>query len=257
MINLSILVQEIELTGENIVISKVGMQINHQSFDNSKIIINHHQNEGIVAVLNINYSYTAKNIIFRGTKIVDGSALGLIIETGNDFQIYRINNNNQKHQTNIQKLITNICITNLYFLLILASFLGLIIYEKSTQLNSYEQLWKIIRQMILLFNTMVALSLQFFLNTASVLLSKRIAQKNNVTINRNGFSSFQVNPYYIVSDKTGTLTTNELKIEKILTIENNNEKYYSQYIPSDPNIDILPNVWRVQKYNLIVRQLNY
>ena len=54
IINSSILVQEIELTGENIVISKVGLKINDQSINTSHIIINHHQNEGIVITEDIN-----------------------------------------------------------------------------------------------------------------------------------------------------------------------------------------------------------
>ena len=234
LINSSVSVQEIELTGEDIVISKTGVNIDLNNA-NSNIIINHHKNEGIIIIENCTHTYNSKNIIFRGTKIVDGQAFGVIIETGNDCQINRINNNRQRKQTQIQKIIVQICIFNLYFMLLLASFTGLIIYSKTINENySYKKLWPIIRKMILLFNTMIPLSLQFFFNAASSILSNRLSKTHNIIINRNGLLSFQVDPHFIVTDKTGTLTTNQMDIASILTTEDG--------LTILKNIDILPNI---------------
>lgn len=255
LINSKVAVQELELTGEDIVIHKTGLEL-LDSLNNYNITINHFNNYGFVGVLEdkqilssdvennyfgkpgkeskillsnkdqsftnldklanndkIIINYSSKNMVYRGTKIIDGNVFGIIIETGNDCQIFRIDNNVQKSKTSIQNRIIDICLTNLYFMLLISSFASIIIYSKSiSEGYSYQRLWRIVRKMILLFNTMVPLSLQFFFNTASVILSKRIEKKNNVIINRNGVTSFQINPEYIVSDKTGTITTNQMDV---------------------------------------------
>src|SRR5207249_4421445 len=41
--------------------------------------------------------------------------------------------------------------------------------------------------------------------------------KNKITINRDGTMAFQINPHFIVSDKTGTITTNKIDIMAIYT----------------------------------------
>ena len=210
-------VQELELTGEDIVINKSGLPFNINTIDdNTKITINHKNNDGFIISDQNHFNYNSKNMIFRGTKIVDGTIFGIVIETGNDCQIYNINNNIQKSKTEIQKKIIDICMMNLYLLLVMASVTSIILYSKTANTSrAYKKLWLHIRQMILLFNTMIPLSLQFFFTISSQILSHRISKSNKVTINRNGIMAFQVNPDYIVSDKTGTITTNELEISNI------------------------------------------
>ncbi len=241
--NSNVLVQELELTGEDIIISKLALDIDKpEKHSESSITINHHKSEGFIEINHKIFPYTAKNMVFRGTKIVDGEVFGVIIETGNDCQIYRIDNKCKKDSSNIQKNIIDICITNLYFMLLLASFTGIIIYSKNVmEQYSYKKLLSIIRKMIILFNTMVPLSLQFFFSVGSGLLSKRIANKNKVTINRNGIMAFQTNPHFIVSDKTGTITTNKLEIAKVLIKTSPSEQHYIDVLEDD-RIDILSNI---------------
>jgi len=243
LFNSNVLVQEIELTGEDIIISKIGLNVDlFSSHSKSLITINHHKNEGAIELNHKMISYSSKNMIFRGTKIIDGDTFGIVIETGNDCQIYRIDNNSKKDSSNIQKNIINICITNLYFMLILASFTGIIIYSKNImEQYSYKKLLSIIRKMIILFNTMVPLSLQFFFSIGSGILSKRIANKNKITVNRNGIMAFQTDPHFIVSDKTGTITTNELDIANIfVNCDENTHNHRDIY--RDHSIDILNNI---------------
>ncbi len=214
LINCSnILTQELELTGEDIVLSKNGINIDFNK--SNAITINHRSNSGYISIENNIYNYSSKNMLFRGTKIVDipDKAFGIVIESGNDCQMFCIDNKIQTQKTHIQKKIINICITNLYILLLIASLCAIIIYSKSiTYEYSYKRLWSIIRKMILLFNTMIPFSLLLFFNTSSKIISNRIAKQNNVIINRNGITSFQFNPQYIVSDKTGTITTGKLSL---------------------------------------------
>jgi len=103
---------------------------------------------------------------------------------------------------------------------------GVIIYSQAEFINDnyefinnkylYRDLWRSIRQTILLLNTMVPLSIQFFCDTASTILSKIISKKSNVEINRNGTTAFHYNPTHIVSDKTGTITTGQLDLIKVI-----------------------------------------
>ena len=233
----TVLVQELELTGEDIVLNKAGMDLDLRLGDT--VTINHKHNNGTFTTHDGNvHIYSSKNMLFRGTKIVDISnspssissslftsikgneLVGLVIEVGNDCQIYCINNEQSNYKTLIERKIINVCLTNLYLMLVIASFSGIVIYSKSSDGYSrsgsiHKKLWSTIRKMILLFNTMIPLSLQFFFNTASIILSKRISKDNNVTINRNGITSFQFSPHYIVSDKTGTITTADLELSNI------------------------------------------
>ena len=61
-----------------------------------------------------------------------------------------------------------------------------------------------IASILLLFNTIIPLSLQFFFNMCSLVISKRIEKICDVKINSNGIRCFQTTPKYIVTDKTGT-----------------------------------------------------
>lgn len=227
-----IAVQELDLTGEDIVISKTGITL--PSIHNANITINHHEDTGHVAcsLEHSNIYYDSKHILYRGTQICDFNneqIIGLVIETGNDCKIYRIDNNIQKSVTDIQKELNDICLKNLYLMLLLASLFGVILYSKTDD-DGYKHLWTRIRIMILLLNSMVPLSLQVFYNMASRVLSNRISEHHNVKINRHGITSFQTNPKFIVSDKTGTITTGQLDLATVIT---NNEQ---------TNTNILMNV---------------
>ena len=149
--------------------------------------LNHYQNKGHLTMSANNglIHYNQSNIAFRGTKVIDGEAFGIVIETGNDCQVYRIHHNTKKTTSGLQKTILDVCLHNLYLMLLMVSFTSVIIYSKQVDL-----LWPIIRKMIILFNTMIPLSLQFFFTAGSGVLSQT-AHNHQATINRSGLMAFK------------------------------------------------------------------
>lgn len=201
-----VLTEEVELTGEREYTSKMA-RCREWPAPDSVLVINHFQSQGQLNSV----CYTGQNVVYAGTRVVDGDAWGLVIETGNDCQIYRVDRRRAARRKS-----TAVCMFNLYSMLFLAAFASLVAYHKTHDAGaplSWRQLWPIWRKMILLLNTTVPLSLQFFFEAASVLLSRRMEQSVGVQVNRNGVVAFQSEPQHIVSDKTGTLTRNELTLE--------------------------------------------
>ena len=138
--------------------------------------------------------------------------MGLVIEVGNDCQIYRVNQQHHCLPTGLQREITATCLNNFFWMLVLACATGLVV-------QSVHQipLFTAIRKTVLLLNTMVPLSLQFFFNIGSGIMSKRIEQRlPGVQVNRNGLMAFQHQPQCVVTDKTGTVTTNQLEVAQII-----------------------------------------
>ena len=162
------------------------------------------------------------DVIYRGTVIVDGHARGKVIKIGNSCKIYNLDYNIKKNRSCLENTLYRICINNIYLLLSISlGFSGYIYYNNNNN--------KILH-LILLFNTLIPLSLQFFLNCSSKIISTRIEKKFNVKfnvnfnvkINSNGIKSFLFNPKFIVTDKTGTLTINKIELDRIITKENIN-----------------------------------
>ena len=213
-----IFVNELELTGENIEIPKNGLLIENLNFSTIKDItlnIEHHKNKGYVELNNTKYNYDADNIVFRGTKIIDGTVFGIPIEVGNDCQIFRLDYNINKKDTYTQKLIYDICIKNLCILVFIASIIAVILKDKMDMDFNTKTIIQNLTIIVLLLNTMIPLSLQLFYNVSSANISSNLAKKYNVKINSHGIRCFQYEPYFIVTDKTGTLTTNEIKLINI------------------------------------------
>jgi magnesium-transporting ATPase (P-type) len=231
----TVLTQELQLTGENIVLGKSA--VSSSSLDHTRIVIRAqaHANEGVLewtdpsplALAASSAStlspppphdpivhtlvYTARNMVFRGTDLVDKEAYGIVVEAGNDCAIYRLKHDRSRPPTAIQKRTDRVCITNLYLMLLLSSCTALMIYDEREEKSrkSAWVVWALLRKMLLLFNTLVPLSHQLFFSEASRLLSRRIERAiPGVTINRGGLMAFQNdNARWIVSDKTGTVTT--------------------------------------------------
>jgi magnesium-transporting ATPase (P-type) len=224
LINTSTDVNELELTGEDISVSKTGLSIPLQIpnrplllKNDPLIIINHHKNEGLVITGDQNMTYTAKNMIFRGTKIVNQSGFGIVIETGNDCKILRIDNDRQKKLPKAQSRMRHMLLLGLYLMLLLSSLTGVLIYSRSPD-GSYStaRLYDIVLRLIVRFNAMVPISLPIFFITAAGIIAKLIGRDNAVVINNSAVTCFQVDPHYIVSDKTGTITTEKLECKAII-----------------------------------------
>lgn len=224
-----VLVDELELTGEAVLTSKSTVSVSTKPVDdenpaagyaNDELVVHHFQDQGRLG----RHAYSAKNMVFAGTRVVDGEAWAVVLETGNDCQIYRINRSLRRKITRVQQKVTRVCLLNLYLMLFIALFTSLVIYYKSeheTHILTWRQLWPVLRKMILLFNTMIPLSLQLFFERASSTLSSRIARDLDVCVNRNGSMAFQSDPVHIVSDKTGTMTTNRTELRNVLAWDEN------------------------------------
>ena len=91
----------------------------------------------------------------------------------------------------------------MFILLIISSIGGMMVYYKDKMILAsdpkirYRELWNFIRHIILLLNTMIPLSLQFFFITASRNYSRRLESLHQVTVNSNGLTALQINPDYI------------------------------------------------------------
>jgi len=147
------------------------------------------------------------DIIYRGTNIIDGDAIGFVIEVGNSCKIYNINYDIKEKISWIEYQLYKLCLNNLYVLFGMSIFFSIIIYLKYS-INKFLHL-------LLLFNTLIPLSLQFFLNCSSQIISKRIEKYIDIKINQHGIKSFQFDPKFIVTDKTGTITTNKIELNNI------------------------------------------
>ena len=142
------------------------------------------------------------DVLYRGTKIIRSDLIEAVpFSLGNKCKIYDRYPIN-KNKTSVQKKILYRCMINFFMMLFLA--LIFTFYVKDDNLVSN------FKKMILLLNTMVPLSLQFFFSTAAIILSRRIK-----SVKINNINSFQTDPHFIVSDKTGTITTGKLKVEMI------------------------------------------
>lgn len=220
--NQHVIVNELQLTGENVAINKTSiLTVPYLPNELQESIIKFNNNyNGYLVYHNKKYEYSQKNIIFRGTTLIDGELEGIIIATGNDCMIYNLNTNIIKEKTLLYKKVNDITFDNLYYLLLLATIL-------SNILKYYYPDYKfiiLIKMIILLLNTIVPLSLQTFYNIATWIISKNIENTNNIKINSHGIYSFQHNPKYIITDKTGTITKNKLQLSQIINIQNKNIK---------------------------------
>ena len=183
--------------------------------------------------------------VFRGTNIIDGFALGHVINIGNSCKIYNINYDIKDKFSSIENKLYNLCINNLYILLSMTFIFTIIIYYK-------YNIFKILH-ILLLFNTLIPLSLQFFLNCSSQIISKRIEKMLNIKINQHGIKSFQFNPKFIVTDKTGTLTTNKIELNNIYSniAFNNNFEELAVNIFASSMIDLHSVTKKILKQDIL------
>jgi magnesium-transporting ATPase (P-type) len=207
--------------------------------DSGKLVVNEYNLTGE----KIDINKFEGDIIYRGTVIVDGHALGKVIEIGNKCKIYNLDYNIKKNRSCLENTLYQICINNIYLLLSISlGFSGYIYYY-----YSYNK----ILHLILLFNTLIPLSLQFFLNCSSKIISTRIEKKFNVKINSNGIKSFLFNPKYIVTDKTGTLTINKIELDKIITHNNLDINNVSTNIIASSMIDLHSETKEILKHDIL------
>lgn len=230
--DLHVTVNELQLNGENIMINKRSLfdSVDLVEITNSTIKIGQ-DNKGYIIYKNKCYNYDENNIIFRDTKMIDGNLRGIVIGVGNKCMIYNIDNQIVKEKTWLYKKVNSITFDNLYYLLILASILsGALKY-----VYPEHKFIILMKTIILLLNTIVPLSLQSFYNASTWILSRKIQRENNIIINSHGTHVFQNNPKYIVSDKTGTITKNKLRLVQVINAQN--DKLVNIIDPTIENVE--------------------
>lgn len=149
------------------------------------------------------------DVLFRGTQLVDGHGSAKAIRVGNDCSLYNTKTRERRYDTTLYKeclRFTRICIAILIGISIFISWLENV---------------NLVR-LILLLNTIVPLSLQTFYNSATVIFSWIISKKANVKVNKHGIYFFHENVDYIVTDKTGTLTCNDLMLKDVVYFNKRN-----------------------------------
>lgn len=239
--NNRVITEECSLTGEAIALCKSNLYIHPNDIKQTKITINHFKANGCLTIGDKSISYTEQNVIFRGTKILDGEVFGLIIETGNDCKIKRINYSHKKKITNIQKIMDNASFINLIIMLCIST---LTTYYMSymQEIDNIETFLINNFRLILLYNTIVPLSWQpiFYLimNAIAHRIVKKYLSSHDITINATGTTSLKVHDL-ICTDKTGTLTTGKMALGAIY-IKNSHGQVINAL--EQPSQDVLTNI---------------
>ena len=206
-------VNELQLTGEKTIVCK-SRQIDHQ-IDKDEVP-------------------NPSHVVFRGTEIVDRTAVGLVIRTGNDCEMYRTSQSVKKPPSGIQKKITLVSICNLYLLLLLSTIGALTVYYYENQTLSF---WKYLKQLLLLLNTIIPLSLYFCYHSASWILAKRLERELKISIRPHGMCTFQNQINSVASDKTNTITLGNTILNQVaFQYEGKDFCLQPSLIEQDPNL---------------------
>lgn len=183
------------------------------------------------------------DIIYRGTTIIDGKANGTVVTIGLECKIYNLDYTIKKNKSYLENTLYQICINNIYLLLSISLGFSAYIYY-IYNCNKFLDI-------ILLFNTLIPLSLQFFLNFSSKIISNRIEKKLNVQINSNGIKTFLFEPKFIVTDKTGTLTINKIDLDQIVTSTTINSEELAINIIAPSMIDLHSETKQILKHDIL------
>ena len=152
------------------------------------------------------FPYDKVNTLYAGTKLSSGqNVVAVVVATGRDCEI-RTQASSTKPFTPLQTTIDAVCMANLLPLMLYSSIMALIMHAN---FDDVPPLFSLFVQSILFLNTIIPLSLQFYFNDAAEVVADRIARKHKVEISSKGTLAIQCRPDFIVTDKTGTLTTNQ------------------------------------------------
>lgn len=155
--------------------------------------------------------YEQKNIAFQGSFVISGTALGVVIYTGNDTEFGRIATLSSEQpdavsspvQKKIDKLIGYI----------IAGVAGIAVVAFALATYRGVELTEALRYVIALSVSAVPESLPIAISVVLVLGMRRMAAKRALVRNMNAIETIGVITT-IATDKTGTLTKNELSVQE-------------------------------------------
>lgn len=157
------------------------------------------------------------NICFMGTNVISGTAIGVVIKTGDDTYFGKIAHTvtNGKEKTDFQKGIENISKLLIKFMLIIVPVIFLINVEK--------------HDIILAFTFAVAIAICITPLLLPVILSSslskgavRMSKKKTIVKKLDSIENFGA-MNILCTDKTGTLTEDKIVLEKYLDIKGNED----------------------------------
>ena len=175
-------------------------------------------------------TYEHIHCLMADTTVVSGrGAVAMVVTIGNDC-VMRRSQWAWRRPTPLQSNLEAVFTFNLYVLVLCSGLLALIIHSN---FDEAPPLWSCFLQVAVFLNTIIPYSHRFYSRDSAERLAKRVAEKHGVSISSKGVMAIQSMPNCIVSDKTGTLTTNVTELLRTYTwsnfkgkvgcIENNDE----------------------------------
>lgn len=155
--------------------------------------------------------YEQKNIAFQGSFVVSGTALGVVIETGNNTEFGRIaalaNNRSNSMSSPVQEKIDKL------ISYIIAAVGGIALIAFGLALYRGIEVGEALRYVIALSVSAVPESLPIAISVVLVLGMRRMAAKKALVRSMRAIETIGVITT-IATDKTGTLTKNELSVQE-------------------------------------------
>ena len=221
------------LNGESypIIVDKLVNKYHVNDYYMSKLSITHDNKnsladiEGFITFINNkSVSFTNKNLLLSGSQLLCNRVVGIIINCGNDRKLFDSNSNHQniKMNTNMNKITNFMMDTTIYLLISMVLIIDIYkLYIENIESPMTFLVLKSIQSWIVL-NGIIPFSIKILLSLFRNIQSRN-AIKDDIKI---------INPYindqfpqidYILSDKTGTITKNNLEL--IILVDSRGNMY--------------------------------
>lgn len=219
------------LNGESypIIVNKLVDKYKINDYYMSKLTINNDNKnslsdiDGVISFINNrSITFNNKNLLLTGSQLLCNHVVGIIINCGNDRKLFDTNSNQQiiKINTNMNKITNFMMDTTIYLLIFMVLFIDSYkLYVENIESPIKFLLLKSIQSWIVL-NGIIPFSIKILLSLFRNIQSRN-AMKKNIKI---------INPYindqfpqidYILSDKTGTITKNNLELITLVDVDAN------------------------------------